>query len=318
MSLHNNILTYMIENLGLPLMEAVGHVQKKTATPENDAEMMARLLTSSVNLGMAISSKMNGATDATQAEALRFRLIALAAHALSERAKLKSKEPTDTDIDSLKATIDSLFVFSNNFSVNEQGLQYLGTLGLEDFKAKEYAELSTIEAFLPIVSAMDHKDRGLFPNIAERLLKESDQLAEQFQKESQKPEDAIVFIKQKILSLLVQTFVHIYPDKIENNKSIGDVWQEFDRRKALVLLLMDYLLTGQKNIETSVDQGDSQSVSKPNQPDSSAASSSPPPPPPTQESPVLPKATEASENKKDEDGGSDGSSGGSPLGFFKK
>ena len=326
MSLHNNILTYMIENLGLPLMEAVGQVQKKTATPENDAEMMAKLLTSSVELGIAISSKMNIPSDSAQAEALRFRLTALAANALSERVKLKSKEPTSADVDSLKATTDSLFVFSNNFSVNDEGLEYLKKIGMQDFVGKEFSELATIEALLPVVTVMEHKDRGLFPNIAERLIKEADELAKQFKADANKPEEVVVFIKQKILTLLVQTFVQIYPDIIGASKPIGDVWQEFDRRKALIILLMDYLLTGQKNIETASDaEGAAAPEAQAPQTEPPAAAPAPSEPPPVSEQPATPppppppqESAGMPEKKEEAKEGEGGEGSGSPLGFFKK
>lgn len=321
MSLHNRILTYMIENLGLPLMGAVGVLQKKTSTPETDAETMAKMLTSSVDLGMAISAKMNVPTDTAKAEALRFKLTSLSAHALSKRVSLKGKEPSNIDIDSLKATTDSLFVFSENFPIDEAGIEYLQKMGLQDVTGKELSELHMIDALLPVISVMDHKDRGLFPNIAERLIKESEDLSAQFIEKNSSEPGSEILVKFQVLKLLGDTFVRIYPDIIHNNKPIGDVWQAFDRQKALIVLLMDYLLSGQRTV--SVEESDAgtpaaaapvqqaQPVESPKEPEVAQAAA-------PKEAP--PQETAAKDVKKEDssEGSGGNAGGGTPMSFFKK
>ena len=308
MSLHNKILTYMIENLGLPLMGAVGVLHKKTSTPETDAEIMAKMLTSSVDLGMAISSKMNIPSDTVKAEALRFRLTSLSANALSKRVSLKGKEPSSIDIDSLKATTDSLFVFSENFSLDEQATEYLQRIGLQDVIGKEFPELHMIEALLPVISAMDHKDRGLFPNIAERLIKESEALSSQFSEKNNAEAGTDVLVKFQVLKLLGQTFVKIYPDIIGNNQPIGDVWQEFDRQKALVILLIDYLFSGQRTV--AMDEGGAGNIAPPQAKATEVVA-------PEETAPAPVSQPEATAQKEDS-GAQSGSGGGTPLSFFKK
>ncbi len=301
-------------------MGAVAHIQKKASTPEDDAELMAKMLTSSVDLAMSISAKMNVSTDTSKAEALRFELTALAAKALSNRARLKGKEPSGIDMDSLKATTDSLFMFAGNFTINETGIEYLKKIGFDDVTIKESVELHLIEALLPVISVIDHKDRGLFPNIADRLIKEADALSAQFIKTGNKSEEIDAFAKQKILKLLAQTFVTIYPNLIGGNKSIGDVWQEFDRQKALIVLLLDYLLTGERNIQVPEDDaGDAPTpastpnVTAPPKEESAPVLNKPAPPP----QPTEQKQAAAEEDKKSDDKG-EGEAAVNPFSFFKK
>ncbi len=321
MSLHNKILTYMIENLGLPLMGAVGTLQKKSSTPESDAEVMAKMLTSSVDLGMAISAKMNISSDVNKAEALRFKLTSLSAHALADRISLKGKEPSSIDIDSLKATTDSIFVFSENFSIDENAKEYLEKMGLQDIIGTELSQLHLIQALLPVIAVMDHKDRGLFPNIAERLINESDALSAQFSEKSDSAIGSELLVRYQVLTLLSETFIRIYPDIINNNKPIGDVWQEFDRQKALVVLLMDYLMSGQRTVDMSESgEGGTAPVNEVEQVQApvppAAPSQQQTPPPMFQKPPSPPPTAEKAESEGKKEEGSTG--GGTPLSFFKK
>lgn len=334
MSQNNKTLTYIIENLGLPLMGAIGQVQKKTSTPESDAEVMAKMLASSVDLAMAISAKMDVPSDTNKAEALRFHLTALGANALSQRIKIKGKEPSSIDVDSLKATTDSLFVFSENFSLDDQSIEYLNKLGMETVTGKELSDLHIIESLLPVISAMDHKDRGLFPNIAERLIKESDALSGQFNADSSSSAENAIFVKFKMLKLLSHIFVAIYPGIIGNSQPIGDVWQEFDRQKALVVLLIDYLLTGQSSVDIPHDEQEQAPAAK----EEPAKEATPPPAPPAEpevkqepeaetkpepepvaaEEPQQEEVAAAAPPAEDSESKEGAGGGGTPLSFFKK
>ncbi|MCB9963420.1 MAG: hypothetical protein H6857_00560 [Rhodospirillales bacterium] len=250
MSHQNEILTYLIEHLGIPLMVSMSAVHKEQSlSPDREAEMMAKLLTASVQLGLSISAKMNVPSDVMKAEALRFRLTALAAEALSQRARLKGKEPTEVDIDSLKGAMDSLFVFSEHFSIDEKGVAYLKDIGFESVSSPEITDMAVIESLLPVIAAMDHKDRGLFPNVADRLAREASDIAADYIEKSGAPEGSEAVVRQKMLQLLSHIFSGIYPEVIGKNRPIGDVWQEFDRKKSLLLLLINYLLDGQAGDE---------------------------------------------------------------------
>ncbi|MCB9965579.1 MAG: hypothetical protein H6855_05815 [Rhodospirillales bacterium] len=253
MSHQNEILTYLIEHLGIPLMVSMSAVHKEQSlTPDREAEMMAKLLTASVQLGLSISAKMNVPSDVMKAEALRFRLTALAAEALSQRARLKGKEPAEVDIDSLKGAMDSLFVFSEHFSIDEKGVAYLKDIGFESVSSPEITDMAVIESLLPVIAAMDHKDRGLFPNVADRLAREASDIAADYIEKSGAPEGSEAVVRQKMLQLLSHIFSGIYPEVIGKNRPIGDVWQEFDRKKSLLLLLINYLLDGQAGDEEDV------------------------------------------------------------------
>lgn len=329
MSSQNETLTYIIEHLGIPMMCALGRLSKDG---DQDAEVMARLLTTSVEFGVVISSKMNTPSDEEKAENLRFKLTSIAANVLSERFKRSGGEPSAEDIEGMKATIDSIIIFADHFSLNNKSQKYLSKNGLDDTAMVEVSQLATVEALLPVVAVMNNDELGLFTNVADRLAQEAEDLTHQLKEKYDLKKDVTGVIRQRVLGLLCNTFSTIYPVIMSDNRPLGDVWQEFDRKKSMVVMLLDFFMSGQNTVKTEssaakIEEKKAEIPTKEEQKEDISAVVAPPlatkPSPPSVKKepanakpPILTKKADVTEEKPKETIGAQ--AGGSPLSFFKK
>jgi hypothetical protein len=247
MQQQNDIAIYILEHLGLPLMQAssVLNAQDKKADAEACANIMAKLLSSSVQLGMAYSGKMNVPSDPDKGEVIRFKLTSIAAQALLGRVSLTKKEPVDADIDMLKAASDSLLAFSENFSLNERSHEVLKSLELDLFSGEELSYLHMVEAMLPVVEAVGAKPlqgdaAQLIQQVTDRLKADSQGLVQGLG-----ISDDTGFAGQRAFSILAKVFAGSYRDAVTQKQNLESVWTSYETQKDLALVLLKYLVTGQ-------------------------------------------------------------------------
>ena len=247
MQQQNDIAIYILEHLGLSLMQAssVLNAQDKKADAEACANIMAKLLSSAVQLGMAYSGKMNVPSDPDKGEVIRFKLTSIAAEALLGRVSLTKKEPVDADIDMLKAASDSLLAFSENFSLNERSHEVLKSLELGLFSADELSYLHMVEAMLPVVEVVGGKPlegdaTQLVQQISDRLKADSQTLVKGLD-----VQDDTGLAGQKAFSILAKVFATSYRDAVSQKQNLESVWMAYATQKDLALVLLKYLVTGQ-------------------------------------------------------------------------
>lgn len=255
MNHQNELLASVIEHLGIPLLSAVSNLSKdqKVASPEKQAQIAARLLTASVKMGMGLSGKMSMVSDTEKAEALRFRLTALSAHVISDQIVNLNKEVSEEELDKVTASIDSILSFSSHFSLSSDGIGYLQGMDMSVLGAEEAVKIRTLEAMLPLMIAISEKPivpdvNKTIEEMAQRLMAETDVFSKKMYGNDHKLKH---LLDQKIFSLLVATLKQAYMKELQAGKpQIENVWLEFDKTKAIALVLCDYLVTGQNHIDT--------------------------------------------------------------------
>lgn len=262
MNHQNEVLASVIEHLGIPLLSAVAHVNKtaKKASAEKEAQIAARLLSASVKLGMGLSAKMNMVSDPDEAEALRFRLTALSAHLISDHISQTQKDVSEEQLEGIKAALDSVLSFSSHFSISTEGVNYLEKMDLAALGSREALDLRTLEAILPLVMTVSDKPLSQSPatliqDMAERLMRETRAFYERLSTEDRRERGIKEILTQQIFKLLVSCLNAAYrAETLLPQPSLAHVWEEFDRTKGLSLVLCDYLVTGQKRIDTTDEE----------------------------------------------------------------
>ena len=308
MQQQNDIAIYILEHLGLSLMQAssVLNAQDKKADAEACANIMAKLLSSAVQLGMAYSGKMNVPSDPDKGEVIRFKLTSIAAQALLGRVSLTKKEPVDADIEMLKAASDSLLAFSENFSLNERSHEVLKSLELDLFSREELSYLHMVEAMLPVVEVVGVKSlegdaAQLIQQISDRLKADSQTLVKGLE-----ISDETGFADQKAFSILAKVFTSSYRDAVTQKQNLESVWTSYETQKDLALVLLRYLVTGQTQVAPQPQQPaqaplqETPQATVPPPPPSPAPAEQPPEAPAQSvQTPIQPPATPPAESAAD-------------------
>lgn len=341
MQQQNEILIYILEHLGLSLMRAVSvlNAQDKKADAEACARIMAKLLSSSVQLGMAYSAKLNVSSDPDKGEAIRFKLTSIAAKALMDRIAASKKESVDADIEILKGASDSLLSFSEHFSLNERSFDFLKSINLDLFSGSELSYLHVVDALLPVIQVVNvaplEEDVNLLAQkIVQKLQQDSKEMAARLNNGAD-----VELAQLKALSTLAKIFAEIYQDSVVKKQGLDVIWQTYDAQKNVAFVLLEYLLNGSPeglsssggtapaapNPAPATPPQESQSsppaqASSPQQPVSPFANQQPPSEPtdqgqPQPVSPLSPPP--AQEQQADAQQGEEGSAD-NPLSFFKK
>ena len=329
MQQQNDIAIYILEHLGLSLMQAssVLNAQDKKADAEACANIMAKLLSSAVQLGMAYSGKMNVPSDPDKGEVVRFKLTSIAAQALLSRVSLTKREPVDADVDMLKAAADSLLAFSENFSLNERSHDLLKSLELDLLSGDELSYLHMVEAMLPIIECVSARTlegdaTQLIQQVTDKLKVDSQEFVNGLN-----IQDDSGLAGQKAFAILAKTFAAVYRDAVSHKQTLESVWAGYETQKSLALVLLQYLVTGQAQAAPVAPSSPVPPPTPPVQEPAAATSvqspfAAPPPAEQPAEQPAIPADPPSAAplpetpEEKQEEGGTD--TGGSPLGFFKK
>ena len=288
MNHQNELLLYVIEKLGAPLLGAAHKVARDgnpAATPAQEAEAMARLLSSSVKLGIGLGGRLNAASDDQQQEALRFKLTAIAAEALSERVG-SAAELTETISDELLQAVDPLFTIAQSFTLSQGVLDHLGKLGYSEQDLRLAFNTMMVESLMPVVACLQKRPlSGQPPSnsiqlIAETILKDVQTLGPALTGNAGADTP---FLYAKLAGLLGEAYKTAHNEVLDGNANaaLEDILRVYDERKSLGLVLINYLTTGEKKLDTE-SAGSGDSPPPPPATETPPQEQAPPPPPPQQ------------------------------------
>ena len=295
MSTKTDFLLQLLQKLGAPLAAAVG--ARTSGDAQRDAGVMASLLSETVKASIALSQAMNLKPGDGDGDAIRVALAKLAAGMIAESFAQTGRLPNDADGQRLSKLLESVIVFSDNFSVSTE---HAGRLKMLDSTPPFFDPVQTniyaMNALLPAIGAIAEfsfaqNETKLAQDVAQRLKQESQAVL------SQAGLPAGDANELAVLQALAQIYAAAHRGQTALARqsgaeaatpSLDKVWELFTRQKEMVLALIGGVSAGAASTASS---GGGQSPAPP-EAEAPAAAVSPPPP--------------------------EQAAGGSPMSFFKK
>ncbi len=159
MTSRNDFLLQLLQKLGAPLMAAVNIHAKGDAA--QDAQIMAALLSESVQIGLGLSQAMNLKPDDGDADAIRVSLAALAGGIVADFYHQNGRAPHEGDRIRIQKSLEAVIVFADNFAPAAEHTQRLKTLdGTPPFFDPVQTNIYAIHALLPALSAISEFSFG--------------------------------------------------------------------------------------------------------------------------------------------------------------
>lgn len=292
-STRTDFLLQLLQKVGSPLTAAT--VRHSSGNPQDDARVLATMLSESVKISIGLSQALNLKTEDGDADAIRVALAKLSAGLVAESYAQTGRIPGDGESTKITKLLESVIVFSANFAPSEEHTKRLKMLdSTPPFFDPVQINLYVMNALLPVLSAVAEFSFGqpetkLVADIAARLQTESKQVLSTLGNVN--PVDELV-----ALQALSNLYASVHKSHVAAFKqtsgdaapSIEQVWKEFSLRRAMVDVLLGATLKDTAASQTSSSGG---GVS---------------PAPQAESAPVqAPQAQQAT-------------GGGSPMSFFKK
>ncbi|MGQ0527164.1 MAG: hypothetical protein ACT4OY_03920 [Alphaproteobacteria bacterium] len=251
MNAKSQYLIQVLEKIGLPLLSSI--VEVSAGAPDNpvaeDAQRMAELLARTTQASLEISSVISP-INATQNDAFRLALAALAAPVIADHYRYDRQVPGDADIKKITAALQTVVTFADNFEAeldNAKALQ-----GLEGAADSTQTALHQIMAFTPVINEVSSFSFGmnepkLISDIVLRLVEKSLSMSAQWfsgEDEPARKKNAL-----DILKCLARIYASCHMAETARLQTAGasdggleTVWKNFDLRAALLEALASSLL----------------------------------------------------------------------------
>ncbi len=254
MNAKSQYLIQVLEKIGAPLLSSI--VESSASTSEgmaaDDAQRMAELLARTTQASLEIAGVISP-VNATQDDAFRLALAALAAPVIADHYRYDKQVPGDSDIKKITAALQTVVTFADNF---EAGIDHARTLqGLGNHTAaleSSQIALHQVMAFTPVINAVSSFSFGmnepkLISDIAGRLVGKSLAMSAEWfagADETARRKSAL-----DILKTLARIYAACHMAETARLQSAGaaaggieTVWKNFDLRVALLEALASGLL----------------------------------------------------------------------------
>lgn len=261
MNTKEQYFTQILEKLGTPLLHSVAASVGNQASDEEQAKIVAELLSRSVQMSIEMGQSFNFADLSDHGDSVRVALATLAGPLVAKQYQQSGRMPTEADLKKVTTVLQSVLTFSENFSPSVENAQRIA-----DLKAKgeavdaAQADLQYIEAFVPVVQAVSgfsfgQPENKLALDIADRLVKRAVEMREaQFShvtnSDEQKRIEVVIAGAQA--DLYAACHRAVMDEAIKAAESGGTppgieaVWTQFDLRSAMLESLVQGVLGGDK------------------------------------------------------------------------
>ncbi|MBK6896170.1 MAG: hypothetical protein IPH06_06230 [Alphaproteobacteria bacterium] len=311
MTPRSDLLLSLLENLGLPLIQAVDSSSWKSAPdPAKEAERLKDLLAASKSLGQELRKALHLPADGDK-KSIRIALTVLAAQMIAAHQKNSGKAFSEQDVQRVTKGFEAVLAFSDDLIPEEESLEPLRKLG-EDFAlfGGYQIHVHLLHAFLPIIRAVSIFSFGqagskMVKDICDKLILRATELRGKLFGGGLDLNQARI-AELSLLRILASLYADCHISETERFIKLHEsarlaiqpstIWDLFEQR----MLMLEALAT---SFIPLAQGGDPQ-----------ASDSAPP------ETPAV-HLSAVNENTESDEGGDTGSGGqpsGTPMAFFKK
>ena len=237
----------LLEKIGAPLLGAINQVSADDeAVQEQAAQVMAKLLGQSVQMGTMLYNAVEIKESEEQADSTRLALAGLCAPLMAEFYTKNRAEPSDDDIKRMSQSLEAILSFGENFSPAAQGQSRLQTID-EDVVLfdKNQPILMTIQAMVPVINAVEEFPFGQQPR---KLIQEITAKLEARAAEMAVPQGGDKVTELVVFKALAALYAQCYKDEVVRVSSAGDgargelsvdpIWASFETKISMVEVLM--------------------------------------------------------------------------------
>ena len=304
---NSKISVQLLEKVGAPLMAAINSVSLEDETVQAEsAQVIAKLLGQSVQMGTMLYSSLQIEEDVDQADSTRLALTGLATPLIADFYKQKKQPPSDDDIKRMVQSLEGILSFGENFSPAAEAQSRLQTIEHDSVLFdKSQPTLVMLQAMAPVITAVEEFSFGqaqkkLIQDIAAKLEVRATQIASA-QGLTDKLQELVIF--KSLATLYAACYknevvrVSSGGDEARGELSVDPIWKSFEVSASMVEALMGF-----EAGEVAV-QSDVQPVPQ---------EAPPVPAPVTEAAPVAPPNTPATPPVEK------AAAAGGPMGFFTK
>lgn len=276
--------TYLLnifEKLGTPLLAAVAEAIERdrvTAQQEGrrfvisdteEAERIAGLLKAAAEMGFGLSRQLDlRMTEPAEADGVRLTLAGISAPLVANLYRVAGRTPSTDDIERTAAALQTVTLFADNYSAAADANVRMQQLD-QDFDAADGAQvqLNMIHALMPIVNAVctfsfGRSEKDLLRDVLDRLSRTAQSLRDEFfgtlpERDALRAEISLLRSAAMIYSQVHFTEMSklMYldedqRDRVDLNAQLGTLWDQIDQRLAMLRLMAQALITGQKSAQT--------------------------------------------------------------------
>ena len=304
----------LLEKIGAPLLGAINQVSADDeAVQEQAAQVMAKLLGQSVQMGTMLYNAVEIKESEEQADSTRLALAGLCAPLMAAFYTKNKAEPSDDDIKRMSQSLEAILSFGENFSPAAQGQSRLQTID-EDVVLfdKNQPILMTIQAMVPVINAVEEFPFGQQPR---KLIQDITAKLEARAAEMAAPQGGDKVTELVVFKALAALYAQCYKDEVVRVSSAGDeargelsvdpIWASFETKISMVEVVM-----GVDSAPASADIAPA--------PATTASTPLPETPAPAvqEAAPVAPAPVESNSTSAAPVAAAAGTAG--PMGFFKK
>ena len=246
-------LADILEKIGAPLVRAAARGDQSNE-PQNIALLLSRSVQLSIEIGKIIDIDKAGADGV---EALRVTLAALASPIVAQSFQSTGSVPSEAELNKIVTALESVMTFSDNFMPSDEQAARMGSLQAEGAAVDGYqSNIQYIQALSPVVDAVasfsfGQQEKKMVLDVCSRLVNE----AKTVRKDSfpkAEGDDA-----KRIELGLLRGFGDIYaichkqsvaklsalkdPGPDAQSKAASDVWENFQKRAAMIGVLAQNL-----------------------------------------------------------------------------
>lgn len=303
-----------MDKIGSPLLQAIASVRESAGNPEQekkDAERTAELVAKSIQVSIELGKSLELKDEDAQSDAVRVALAGICAPLVAHHYSITKNSPADADLDKVIKSLQAVLIFADKFNIDEKDVARIEQTHTGIFCDETQLTVQYIHALTPMINAISRFSFGqepstLIQNIASKLTDRTEKLRTSVIGGT--PDE---YQTKQIELTLLRTLSELYAachneqtDDLTANKDLSanadTIWEKFEVRVSM----MDALASGMGGETTQ------NSAPTPTAPQAAAPATAPTPPPSESATQPAPETPAPAENS----GGGDGS----PFSSFAK
>lgn len=250
------------ERIGAPLITAVSEVQSwsgpETDTPEQDAELLARLISTTVSVSQKVADRI-GAQQHPDADWVRWSVAAVMSPVVATQYRVTGKPLNDREADRIVSAVDAVSAFAADYTEGGYGRS---ALELDDEPAAGL-RIKAVNALVPVIGAIarfafGHSEQKLIRDVLQALQERVDRVTARLLDTALAPEERARF-ELGILNAAGQLYAEChyaemdrlldmsaeeradYAQEHNNTLPMGPVWDAFDLRMEMLMTVATHL-----------------------------------------------------------------------------
>lgn len=250
------------ERIGAPLITAVSEVQSWSGpdddTPEHDAELLARLISTTVSVSQKVADRI-GAQQHPDADWVRWSVAAVMSPVVATQYRVTGKPLNDRDAGRIVSAVDAVAAFAGDYTEGGYGRE---ALELDDEPAAGL-RIKAVNALVPVIGAIarfafGHPEQTLIRDVLQALQGRVDRVTQRLLDDRANAEERVRF-ELGILNAACQLYAEChyaemdrlldmspeeradYAREHNNTLPMEPVWDAFDLRMEMLMTVATHL-----------------------------------------------------------------------------